>query len=195
MSPPAPPTRPAFSDEVTALSTRTMMHATLGAALLSGVQAVVVLLAIDHFDDFDERHGHARGDELLRVTAALLREELATASCLARAGADRFVAFLPGRSLDAAVGIARHCVEAMREPVTLSCGAQAVTLSAGVATLGGQAGHAADAVWLACDAALQAAQARGRDRVVAFDGGTRQATARPLPDGVPERRQRHLAQR
>jgi diguanylate cyclase (GGDEF)-like protein len=157
------------------------MQETLAAALQSGTSGVVVLFDLDSFRYFNDRHGHRLGDELLRGVALRLRENLASASCLARVGGDQFMAFLPESGLAAAMARAQACVEAMRVPVTLAGGAEIVTLCAGVATLDAQAGRAADAVWRACDAALHAAKARGRDRVVAFDGDTRRA---PAPSGA-----------
>jgi diguanylate cyclase (GGDEF)-like protein len=182
--------RRAFTDELTELSNRMVMHDALVAALHSGVRGVVVMLDLDNFKYFNDRHGHRVGDELLRVVAARLRETLATASCLARAGGDEFIAFLPGLTLAEAMRKAQECIAAMREPVTLASGAEIVTLSAGVATLAGQT---VDEVWRACDAALHAAKARGRDRVVAFDDDTRQivASRRDLASTVIELQERN----
>ena len=171
---PAPDPRRSSRDDLTDLSNRVVMHDTLVAALRAGVTGVVVLFDLDNFKYFNDRHGHRVGDELLRVVAARLREDLAAARCLARVGGDQFMAFLPGLTLEAALRAAQDCVEAMREPVTLASGAEIVTLCAGVASLDAQAGRAVDAVWRACDAALHAAKVRGRDRVVAFDDDTRQ---------------------
>ena len=85
----------------------------------------------------------------------------------------------------------------MREPVILSASAEIVTLSAGVATLDAQAARAVDAVWRACDAAVHAAKARGRDRVVAFDDDTRRVVAsrRDLLSTVAELQERNRALR
>ena len=190
---PAPDPRRAFADDLTALSNRRVMHDTLVAALQSRMAGVVVMLDVDNFKYFNDRHGHAVGDEVLRVVSARLREQLPKASCLARIGGDQFMAFLPGQTLVAAMRDAQACIEAMREPVTLASGAEIVTLSAGAATLDGQAGRAVDAVWRACEAALQAAKARGRDRIVAFDDDTRQivASQRDLMTSVAELQQRN----
>ena len=194
---PAAESRRAYSDGLTDLSNRAVMHDTLVAALRSGIHGVAVLLDLDNFRYFNERHGHQGGDELLRATAARLREAFPTASCLARVGGGQFMAFLPELALPAALRLAQACVEAMREPVTLASGAEIVTLSAGVATLDAQAGRAVDAVWRACDAALQAAKARGRDRAVAFDNDTRQVVAsrRDLAATVLELQERNRALR
>jgi len=194
-APPAvPEIRRADTDELTELANRRVMHDTLAAALQSGVKGVVVMLDLDNFKYFNDRHGHRVGDELLRVVAARLRATLAMASCLARASGDQFVAFLPGLTLGEAMRKAQDCVAAMREPVTLAGGAEIVTLSAGVATLAGQG---VDDVWRACDAALHAAKVRGRDRVVAFDDDTRQivASRRDLTSTVIELQERNRALR
>ncbi|HEY9023599.1 MAG TPA: diguanylate cyclase, partial [Burkholderiaceae bacterium] len=108
-----------------------------------------------------------------------------------------FMAFLPERALAAALKEAQACLDRMREPVILSASAEIVTLSAGVATLDAHGAPAADAVWRACDAALHAAKARGRDRVVAFDDDTRRivATRRDLVTTVAELQQRNRALR
>jgi diguanylate cyclase (GGDEF)-like protein len=192
--PPAADPRRANRDDLTDLPNRVVMHDTLVAALHAGVKGVVVMLDVDNFKYFNDRHGHRVGDELLRAVAARLRETLASASCLARAGGDDFIAFLPGLALDEAVRKVQDCVAAMREPVTLASGAEIVTISAGLATLAGQT---VDEVWRACDAALHAAKARGRDRVVTFDDDTRRivASRRDLASTVIELQERNRALR
>ena len=192
--PDAPDPRRSYRDDLTDLSSRTVMHDALLAALRSGAKGAVVTLDLDNFKYFNDRHGHRVGDELLRVVAARLRETLAMASCLARAGGDQFIAFLPELTLAEALAKAQDCVAAMREPVALASGSEIVTLSAGVATLAGQS---VDEVWRACDAALHAAKARGRDRVVAFDDDTRRiaASRRDLTSTVMELQERNRALR
>ena len=199
LAPPLPPAEPrrAYADDLTDLSNRAVMHDTLVAALRSGLHGVVVLVDLDNFKYFNDRHGYQAGDELLRATAARLREAFPMASCLARVGGDQFMAFLPELALPAALRLAQACVETMREPVTLAGGAEIVTVSAGVATLDAQAGRPVDAVWRACDASLHAAKARGRDRAVAFDDDTRQAVSsrRDLASTVLELQERNRALR
>jgi diguanylate cyclase (GGDEF)-like protein len=192
--PDAPDPRRSYRDDLTDLSSRAVMHDTLVAALRSGAKGAVVTLDLDNFKYFNDRHGHRVGDELLRGVAARLRETLAMASCLARAGGDQFIAFLPDLTLAEALLKAQDCVAAMREPMALASGSEIVTLSAGVATLGGQT---VDEVWRACDAALHAAKARGRDRVVAFDDDTRRiaASRRDLTSTVMELQERNRALR
>jgi diguanylate cyclase (GGDEF)-like protein len=186
-----------FEDDLTGLVNRRVMHDTLVAALQDDVAGAVVVFDLDNFKYFNDRHGHRVGDDLLRLVATRLRETLADAACLARVGGDQFMAFLPERSLAAALREAQGSLERMREPVVLPASAEIVTLSAGVATLDGQSARAVDAVWRACDAALHAAKARGRDRVVAFDDDTRRivASRRDLLSTVAELQERNRALR
>jgi len=197
--PAASPSMPAhsFEDDLTGLVNRRVMHDTLAAALLDEVPGAVVVFGLDNFKYFNDRHGHRVGDDLLRLVATRLRETLPAATCLARVGGDQFMAFLPERVLAAALQDAQACLDRMREPVILPASAEIVTLSAGVATLDAQGAPAVDAVWRACDAALHAAKARGRDRVVAFDDDTRRivATRRDLLATVAELQQRNRALR
>ena len=186
-----------FEDDLTGLVNRRVMHDTLVAALQDDVPGAVVTFDLDNFKYFNDRHGHAVGDDLLRLVATRLREALPGAGCLARVGGDQFMAFLPERDLAGALREAQACVDLMREPVILSASAEIVTLSAGVATLDAQAARAVDAVWRACDAAVHAAKARGRDRVVAFDDDTRRVVAsrRDLLSTVAELQERNRALR
>jgi len=198
---PAPAAAPmpphSFHDALTGLANRRVMHDTLVAALQDETPGAVLLFDLDNFKYFNDRHGHRVGDDLLRLVAARLRETLAAAACLARVGGGQFMAFLPERTLAEALREAQASVERMREPVVLAASAEIVTLSAGVATLDAQSARAVDAVWRAADAAVHAAKARGRNRVVAFDDDTRRAVAsrRDLASTVAVLQERNRALR
>ncbi len=182
------------TDALTGLSNRAALGALVEEALRRKEPGVVVLLDVDHFKLINDRHGHAAGDQVLCELARRLASHLAAPPHLARWGGDEFVALLPGCTLDEGVRRAQACVAALHAPFVLDASAEIVTLSGGVTTLGGRW---ADDLWRACDVALQAAKARGRDRIVAFDDDTRHIVAerRALATTVSELQERNRALR
>ena len=192
-TPPSPSHAPA-ADELTGLPRRPVLLESLAQALAESRPGVVVLLDIDHFKLFNDRHGHTAGDAVLREIARRLGDHLAPAPRLARYGGDEFAAFLPGLSLAEGLRRTEACANALRAPFSLGGAAEIVTFSAGVATL---SGNDVDDIWRACDAALHAAKARGRDRIVAFDDDTRRVVAerRALASTVTELQERNRALR
>jgi diguanylate cyclase (GGDEF)-like protein len=51
---------------------------------------------LDHFGDFNNRHGHQAGDDVLRIFARVLRERFRASDVVARYGGEEFLALLPG---------------------------------------------------------------------------------------------------
>ncbi len=144
----------------------------------------MVLLDIDHFKAFNDSLGHLKGDDCLRWVSARIAALAAAAGGLAfRFGGEEILIVLPGRSEEAARGVAETMraaiqAEAIGHPV-LGPGA-VVTASLGVA--GAMAPDAeADCLIAAADAGLYAAKRAGRNRVsVAGDDTSR--------SGLPIRR-------
>jgi diguanylate cyclase (GGDEF)-like protein len=132
-------------------------------APLTGVPCSVAVLDLDHFKAINDRHGHAAGDRVLRETAAAWQREIRSCDVLARLGGDEFAVLLPSCSAEDA----RQLVERLRVlmPPGQSC-------SAGIATWNGT--EPPEALVARADAALYAAKAAGRNRVLASD------LARPL---------------
>ena len=56
----------------------------------------VAMIDVDGLKGYNDRYGHAAGDELLRRTAAALRAATSGAEVVARAGGDEFVVLAPG---------------------------------------------------------------------------------------------------
>jgi diguanylate cyclase (GGDEF)-like protein len=162
--------RRAFEDLVNedvvtgALSRRagtTALEAALHAASASGDQAVAVALVdVDGFKAVNDELGHATGDLVLRSIAAVLRESPGVRS-LSRWGGDEFLVLVDPRDAAGCLDRARTAV-ADRLRAEVPC---EVTLSAGLAMA--EAGEGVDAVVGRADAALYAAKAAGRNRVVA----------------------------
>jgi len=125
----------------------------------------VALADLDHFKQVNDTHGHALGDEVLRIAAAVLRSHCRSIDVVARWGGEEFALVFP--ETDAAG--ARVVCEKIREALAgyawqgIAPGIQ-VTLSIGVAeAFPGMDGAGAFA---RADANLYEAKRAGRNRVV-----------------------------
>ena len=130
----------------------------------------LLMVDVDHFKPFNDRHGHVEGDECLRVIGEAFGVAAATGSYFAaRYGGEEFALLLPNTDARAAVEIAerlRCAVEALRiRHAEMPAGV--VTVSIGVAALEPARQADSQALVQAADAALYAAKRRGRNVVVA----------------------------
>ena len=148
-----------------------------------------ILLDVDHFKRVNDNHGHAVGDEVLRVVARRCRETVRSVDILGRYGGEEFVILVPDTS-EAGTGEVlaerlRACIA--QEPIASSGEAIAVTISLGVAGLRPDTDDLAKLLDRA-DTALYAAKEAGRNCVKlatppesTAEGGTAEG-----PDGRKE---------
>jgi diguanylate cyclase (GGDEF)-like protein len=128
-----------------------------------GRSVSVVMLDVDGFKKFNDRHGHLAGDEALARAAQLVRERSRASDVAARYGGDEFALVLPETSSAGARAVAEK-IRASIEALHLGTGG--VTVSAGVATAPDD-GRAATDLVRAADARLYVAKAGGGNRVAA----------------------------
>jgi diguanylate cyclase (GGDEF)-like protein len=141
---------------------------------LSGEPVGVIIADLDRFKQVNDVYGHARGDDVLRDVAYVLRKQLRAFDLVYRLGGEEFVVLLPGADEDHAAEVA----DRLRESISAApIAGLPITMSFGVAasTRGGP--FAYDAVFARADAALYAAKRAGRDRVRRGDGGPALAEA------------------
>ncbi len=147
----------ATTDPLTGAGNRRAWDAWLDDALASsartGDPVCIAMLDLDHFKAFNDRFGHQRGDELLRVAADRWTGELRSGDRLARYGGEEFLVLLPRCDADDAV----HVLDRMR---ALTPDGQ--TCSAGVVLWDGI--ERADGLLARVDEALYAAKTGGRNR-------------------------------
>jgi len=128
-----------------------------------GRPVTVLIFDIDHFKSINDRFGHAAGDEILKLFAAIVINNLRISDLSGRIGGEEFAALLPC-SLEEGVVAAERVREAFAASgVVCDEGLVDTTVSIGVA--GGPAGTELDVLLAAADTVLYKAKRTGRNRV------------------------------
>lgn len=133
----------------------------------------VIMIDVDFFKAFNDRHGHLAGDECLKKLALSLQIVNRASDLVSRYGGEEFVAVLSGTDPDAA----RALAERMRQRVhdlALVHGASPVcpyvTVSMGIASQVPTVTASPEALLLKADQALYLAKSLGRDRIEGMGG-------------------------
>lgn len=131
-----------------------------------GSPLCLVMADIDHFKNFNDRHGHLVGDAVLRRVAGQLAAGLRAQDLIARYGGEEFALLLPRTDTLEGLEIAQR-LRAMVADIRFTHGGHTteehITLSCGVAPL--RLGQNLDALIASADKALYRAKEGGRDRV------------------------------
>ncbi|HEX6957485.1 MAG TPA: GGDEF domain-containing protein [Ferrovibrio sp.] len=180
--------REALSDALTGLANRKNFEQTLTLfakmAQDTHEPLALMLIDIDHFKLFNDRHGHQTGDTVLQLVARTLSDNVKGQDLAARYGGEEFALLLPRTRADQAVKLGnnlRNLVNA-RKLVKRHSGDELgrITISAGVAEY--RLGEALSSFVQRADAALYAAKRQGRNCVVAAtESGSGKAAAAVLP--------------
>ena len=163
--------RAAITDSLTGLYNFGFFRDRLGLevdrARATGDPLSLAVFDIDLFKRFNDRHGHAAGNEALVKVAAAIRAGSRRGDVVARYGGEEFVVLLYGAHRPEAAAFADQIRTRIGEtPFGDPKNPERVTVSGGVATLPDDADSAARLVE-AADANLYRAKETGRDRVVA----------------------------
>jgi diguanylate cyclase len=161
-----------LTDPLTSLANRKYFDAALEKALADaearGEPVSLVLSDIDHFKVFNDTFGHLTGDQVLRLVALAMKQNVKGQDLAARYGGEEFAIVLPNTILRAATTVADHIRRAVmtKELMKRSTGEHLgrVTISLGVATC--RSGDTPQSLIERADACLYAAKRSGRNRVV-----------------------------
>ena len=136
-----------------------------------GSSPAVAMIDVDHFKQFNDRFGHAAGDQALKRVARALELAVRRSDLVARYGGEEFVVVLRESTAEQALDRMEHIRRAIAaEPIVVSdSGAAtvtaALTVSVGVATWPSD-GRSASDLLAAADRRLFAAKGAGRNCVV-----------------------------
>lgn len=163
--------REAMTDALTGIANRKFLDLTLQAeakmAAEAGDELCLLMMDIDHFKRFNDTYGHRVGDEVLKIVARTLKDNVKGQDLPARYGGEEFCAVLPKTSLADAVSVAtniRHAL-ATRKLTNKRSGDSygSVTISIGVAKY--RNGEPIGELVKRADQALYLAKDDGRNRV------------------------------
>jgi diguanylate cyclase (GGDEF)-like protein len=137
----------------------------------------LVMADVDRFKRFNDRFGHAAGDEVLRVVAVTFAGQLRRTDTLARVGGEEFMAILPEDNREGVAVAAERVRRAVEQQPPLwleGYELPPVRISVGGASLPPET-VAPRTLMKAADRALRRAKRRGRNRSVVI--GTEMAEA------------------
>lgn len=161
-----------LTDELTTLANRKHFDKSLENALAEAdenAQALALLITdIDHFKKFNDTYGHQTGDQVLRLVALAVKQNVKGRDIPCRYGGEEFAIILPNTQLHQAVTVAEHIRKAVmtKELIKRSTGENLGQVSISIGAAAYRSGEGADALIERTDRCLYAAKRAGRNRVI-----------------------------
>ena len=161
-----------LTDPLTTLANRKYFDESLprhiAEALASTEPLSLIMTDIDHFKNFNDTFGHLTGDQVLRLVALSVKQNVKGQDIAARYGGEEFAIVLPRTALREAITVADQIRRAVmsKELMKRSTGEHLgrVTISIGVATH--RRGDSIQSLIERADICLYAAKRNGRNRVI-----------------------------
>jgi diguanylate cyclase len=161
-----------LTDPLTQLANRKFFDTTLEQAIADARDKneplSLLMTDIDHFKNFNDSFGHLTGDQVLRLVAISVKQNVKGQDTAARYGGEEFAIVLPNTVLRSAMTVADHIRRAVmtKELMKRSTGEHLgrVTISVGVATW--RKNDTPQTLIERTDACLYAAKRHGRNRVM-----------------------------
>ncbi|TAK50322.1 MAG: GGDEF domain-containing protein [Xanthobacteraceae bacterium] len=172
------------SDPLTGLGNRKFFDRAIEDAIRKAAAndepLTLLMMDIDHFKSFNDNYGHLTGDQVLRLVALSLKQNVKGQDIIVRYGGEEFAVILPNTPMRQAITVADHIRRAVmaKELKKKSTGEilGRVTISIGVALLS-QSDDVHSLIERA-DGCLYAAKRHGRNRAIC------EADPEYAPDGI-----------
>jgi diguanylate cyclase len=161
-----------LTDPLTSLANRKYLDEALVKAIATaggkGEPLSLLMTDVDHFKRFNDTFGHLTGDQVLRLVAMSVRQNVKGQDIAARYGGEEFVVVLPNTALPSAAILADHIRNAVmnKELKKRSTGENLgrITISIGVAMF--RPGDTPQALIERADSCMYAAKRSGRNCVI-----------------------------
>ena len=163
----------AATDHLTGLANRRGFSRELerrfSEAVRYGHDLTCCMCDLDHYKQLNDALGHQFGDDVLVLTADVIRGILRSSDLAARYGGDEFVLLLPNTGCLEALAVGRRLHDGLARGLgEHDARAASVTISVGIASLHADGPETGDELVSMADRALYAAKRAGRDRIVLF---------------------------
>jgi len=160
----------AATDGLTGLANRRRLDQVIKAewarGLRSGKPMSLLMIDVDHFKAFNDRHGHHGGDQALRNVATAIQQRIRRPGDLAaRYGGEEFSVVLAETPLSGAIVIAEAIRATIEALPRFASDDQPITVSIGIASQLSQPGDTLGGLIGVADRALYQAKRKGRNRV------------------------------
>ena len=166
----------AMTDELTGLfNRRYFMHKgteELQRAGRYGNDLSLIMLDIDWFKAINDTYGHEAGDEVLKMMATLMRQNLREIDIPSRLGGEEFALLLPNTNPEQTLIVADRLRQGVEQHLfATSSQLISITVSMGIATCSRDTTNLEQLLNQA-DQALYQAKQQGRNRIVTYSGTT-----------------------
>jgi two-component system, cell cycle response regulator len=161
----------AITDPLTSLYNRRYLETHLSNMIEHyanrGKALSVIAIDVDYFKAINDTHGHDTGDKVLQELAVRLRDNTRSVDLCCRVGGEEFILVLPNTNSE----VAQQIADRLRKSIASKSFAVGVrqmlpvTISAGLATLGGGDDNL-ERLLKRADTALYQAKREGRNRVI-----------------------------
>jgi diguanylate cyclase (GGDEF)-like protein len=114
-----------LTDPLTGLGNRRKLEVVMEHAFSAarrGHPLSVVMVDLDGFKEFNETHGHVRGDEMLKLFAQHLQEQVRGSDVVIRYGGDEFLFVLTGTDADTAQVMVDRLAKRVQAPLHFTAG-------------------------------------------------------------------------
>ncbi len=162
----------ALTDSLTGLYNRRYLEVHLQKLIENNARSKkalgVIMMDIDHFKAVNDTYGHNVGDEVLKIFAERIKDNLRSFDMVARLGGEEFVAILPDVSPERAYMVAERLRRSIADeaiPCSVEDGSLKVTTSVG-GTIINNGGHSISEVLERADKCLYDAKHGGRNCTV-----------------------------
>jgi len=161
----------AATDPLTGLANRRILDQRLrlewDRAQRSTEPLTLLMIDVDHFKAFNDRHGHHGGDAALRTVAQVIGDNIRRpADLAARYGGEEFAVILPHTDAKGAWVIAEHIRSSVEHLPRVNGADRPITVSIGMSTWDKRSRMTLEALLLKADQALYEAKHSGRNRIV-----------------------------